>query len=122
MKATLLFGCAFLLAATGCKREPATTQTSGAFPGQTAGSPAPPVSEWAKVKIGPMGDVFVNKKKLTMDEFSAECARLKKAGGAIVLFVDSSNHTANPAQAEVMRKVVDSGIPMKAALSETELD
>jgi biopolymer transport protein ExbD len=122
MKATLLFGCALLFAAVGCKRELATTQTSGAFPGQTAGIPAPAVSEWAKVKVGATGDVFVNKKKFTMDEFSAECARLKKVGGAIVLFVDSSNHTLNPSQTEVMRKVVNAGIPMKAAQSEAELD
>ncbi len=131
MKITPLLGlgCTVLLAVAGCNRENQSSpsqspanQNSGVFPGQSAGSPAPPVSEWAKVRIDGTGAVFVNKKQMASKEFSTECARLKKGGGAVVLFVDAPNHVASPAQAEVMRKIADAGVPMKVALKESDLD
>jgi len=122
-------GCPLLLAIGGCNREGQSPQTQGptkqdigAFPGQSAGLPAPPVSEWAKVKIDATGAVFVNKKQMASEEFSLDCARLKKSGGAIVLFVDSPNHAASPAQAEMIRKIADAGVPMKLAVDERELE
>ncbi len=131
MKITLLLGlgCTVLLAVAGCNREGQSTpsqgptnQNAGAFPGQSASLPASPVSEWAKVKIDATGAVFVNKQQMASEELSSECARLKKSGGAIVLFVDSPNHVASPAQAEAIRKITDAGVPMKMALKESELE
>jgi biopolymer transport protein ExbD len=128
MKITLIFGCALLLTVTGCKRETQTAQQS-TFPGVVsnglpgvASAEQPPVTEWSKVKIGSAGDIFVNKKQMSLAEFSTECARLKKVGGAIVLFIDTPNHVASPAQAEAMRKIVDAGVAMKAALKESDLE
>jgi biopolymer transport protein ExbD len=92
------------------------------FPGQTAGAPAPTVSEWAKVRIDATGAVFVNKKRMTADEFRTECARLKKVRGAVVLFVEAAYQVANSAQADKIRLIADTGVPMKMALKESELD
>jgi biopolymer transport protein ExbD len=129
MKISLLIGCAVLLVVAGCKQETQSTssetptnQSSGVFPGQSAGSPAPSVSEWAKVKIDATGAVFVNKKQMTADEFRTECARFKKVSAAVVLFVDATNHVVNSAQAGMIRQIVDAGVPMKAALKESELE
>ena len=97
-------------------------QSSGVFPGQTAGSPAPTVSEWAKVKIDVTGAVFVNKKRMTADEFRAECARLKKVSGAVMLFVESADQVANLAQADKIHLILDAEVPMKMALNESDLD
>ena len=129
MKNSLLIGCAVLLAVAGCKQEARSTrletptnQSSGVFPGQTAGAPAPTVSEWAKVRIDATGAVFVNKKRMTADEFRTECARLKKVRGAVVLFVEAAYQVANSAQADKIRLIADTGVPMKMALKESELD
>jgi hypothetical protein len=129
MKIPLLIGCAVLLAVAGCKPETqatssdaATNQTGGVFPGQSASLPASSVSEWAKVKIDPTGAVFVNKKQMTADEFRTECARLKKAGGAVLLFVGAANHVASAPQADMIRQIADAGVPMKVALKESDLD
>lgn len=129
MKITLPIGCVLVLAVAGCKPqeqsssfEAPTNQSSGIFPGQSAGSPAPTVSEWAKIKIDRTGAVFVNKKQMTADEFKTECARLKKVSGAAVLFVDAANHVASSAQANLIRHITDAGVPMKLALKESELE
>jgi hypothetical protein len=129
MKISLLIGCAVLLAVAGCKQETRSTrletptnQSSGVFPGQTAGLPAPTVSEWAKVKIDATGAVYVNKKQMTADEFRTECVRLKKGRGAVVLFVEAVHQGANSAQADKIRLIVDAGVPMKMALKESELE
>jgi len=129
MKITLPIGCVLVLAVAGCKPqeqsssfEAPANQSSGIFPGQSAGSPAPTVSEWAKIKIDRTGAVFVNKKQMTADEFKTECARLKKVSGAAVLFVDAANHVASSAQANLIRHITDAGVPMKLALKESELE
>ena len=118
-----------LLAVAGCKQETRSTrletptnQSSGVFPGQTAGLPAPTASEWAKVKIDATGAVFVNKKRMTADEFRTECVRLKKGRGAVVLFVEAAHQVPNSAQADKIRLIVDAGVPMKMALKESELE
>lgn len=118
-----------LLAVAGCKQEARSTrleaptnQSSGVFPGQTAGLPAPTASEWAKVKIDAVGAVFVNKKRTTADEFRTECVRLKKAGGAVVLFLDGAHQVASSAQADKIRLIVEAGVPMKMVLKESELE
>jgi biopolymer transport protein ExbD len=104
----------------GCKKE------ESVFPGKMNTLPtekqSAAVSEWDKVKIGESGDIFVGKKKTSLVEFSKECARLKQSGGAILLFIDAPNHLANPAQAEVIRKIVDAGVAMKLTLKESDLE
>lgn len=118
-----------LLADAGCKQEARSTsleaptnQSSGVFPGQTAGLPAPTVSEWAKVKIDATGAVFVNKKRMTADEFRTECARLKKVRGAVVLFVESAHQVASSTQADKIRLIADAGVSMEIVLKESELE
>jgi len=126
MKATLII--ALLLVITACKREPQSTpprqiaavSTNGQI--EVVEATRPPVSEWSKVKIGRAGDIYVNKQQMSPAEFATECARLKKVGGAIVLFVDAPDHVASPAQAEVMRKIVKAGVAMKAAPKESDLE
>ncbi len=72
--------------------------------------------------MGRAGEVFVNKQPMSAADFATECARLKKVGGAIVLFMDAPDHVASPAQAQVLRKIVDAGVGMKAVLKESELE
>ena len=74
------------------------------------------------MKIGASGEISINKKQVSLTEFAAECQRLKKVGGAVVLYVDSQNHPLNPAQTEAFHKLVDAGVPMKAVQKESELD
>ena len=129
MKITIILGCAILVA--GCQRdaqvsqpaEPrivATVSSNGLI--EAVAATRPPVTEWSKVKIGRAGEVFVNKQPMSAADFATECARLKKVGGAIVLFMDAPDHVASPAQAQVLRKIVDAGVGMKAVLKESELE
>lgn len=80
------------------------------------------VSEWDKVKVSSSGEIFVNKKQLSLAEFAAECQRLKKAGGAAIIYTGDGNHVLSPAQGEAIHKLIDMGVPMKAATKESDLD
>lgn len=134
MKTTMILGCAILVA--GCNRDARIIKPGEAQPAEpriiatvssngmieAVAATRPPVTEWSKVKIGSAGEIFVNKQPMSAADFATECARLKKVGGAIVLFIDTPNHVASPAQAEVMRKIVDAGVAMKAASKESDLE
>jgi RNA polymerase sigma factor (sigma-70 family) len=92
------------------------SQNLGFFPGQV-------VSEWARVKINDSGEIFVNKKLVTLAEFATECERLKQVGGAAKIYVDVPNGRApNPAQTNALGKLVDAGVPMKAEPKESDLE
>ena len=73
------------------------------------------------MKIGRAGDIYVNKQQMSPAEFATECARLKKVGGAIVLFVDAPDHVASPSQAEVMGTIVKAGVAMATTTEEVDL-
>ena len=129
MKITIILGCAILVA--GCQRaaqvsQPAESRTVATVSSngliEAVAATRPPVTEWSKVKIGRAGEVFVNKQPMSAANFATECARLKKVGGAIVLFMDAPDHVASPAQAQVLRKIVDAGVGMKLALKESDLE
>jgi hypothetical protein len=129
MKTTILLGCAILVA--GCRRDaqvsqPATPRIVATVSSndliEAVAATRPPVTEWSKVKVGRAGEVFVNKQPMSEENFATECTRLKKVGGAIVLFMDAPNHVASPEQAQVLRKIVDAGVGMKLALKESELE
>ncbi len=64
----------------------------------------------------------MNKKQVTLAEFATECQRLKQAGGAAVVYTGDGEHVLSPAQIEVVHKLVDAGVPMKAAMKESDLD
>src|SRR5690349_5673244 len=67
-------------------------------------SPLPPatqritVSEWDKVKITSSGEIFVNKKQISLKEFAAECQRLKQVGGGAIIYTGEGEHIIKPAQ------------------------
>ncbi len=70
------------------------------------------VSEWAKVKVGVSADVTFNGKQISHAEFAAECERLKKVGGGILIFIDTAGHSEmTKAQADVVHKIA-AGVPM----------
>ena len=119
MKIAQTFGCALLFLFIGCSKHDAPPAQSQLLP---VASKQITISEWDKVKIGDSGEVFVNKKRVTLTEFTAECQRLKDVGGAAVLYIDSQNRPLNPAQTAAFRKLVDAGVPMKAVQNESELD
>jgi len=118
----------------GCSKKPAestqsplqTNGSSGVWPGTGVGTAASvskwdkwakvnklKVSEWATVKVGISGDVVCNKKQMSLAEFAAECERLKKVGGGVLIFVDTAGHsTTTKAQAEAVQKIVTAGVPM----------
>jgi hypothetical protein len=100
----------------GCKKEgtPPTGQP-------TVGQPIA-VAEWDKVKINDSGDIFVNKKQMSLADFSAECQRLKQAGGAALIYMGDMHHYLTPVQTEAFQKLVVAKVPMKMALKESELD
>jgi hypothetical protein len=128
MKITNLLIFIFPLLMLGCKKEaaqPASYPTS-AFPGATSVQLTTKqpiaVSEWDKIKISDSGDIFVNKKQMSLADFSAECRRLKQVGGAALIYTGEGPHVFPPAQAEAVQKLVVAGVPMKMALKESELD
>jgi hypothetical protein len=128
MKITHLIVFTLPLLMLGCKKEatPPASQPTSAFPGATnalATAKQPiAVSEWDKVKISDSGDIFVNKKQMSLADFSAECQRLKRVGGAALIYTGDSPHVLSPAQAEAVQKLTVAGVPMKMALKESELD
>jgi RNA polymerase sigma factor (sigma-70 family) len=80
------------------------------------------VSEWDKIKISDSGEIFVNKKQVSLTEFAAECQRLKQAGAAAVLFIDAPNRPLNPAQTEAFQKLANAGVGMKLVQKESGLE
>jgi hypothetical protein len=90
--------------------------------GLLTGAQAPSISEWVKVKISGSGEIFVNKKQVSLAEFAAECQRLKKAGGAAVVYTGDGDHALSPVQLEATRKLQEAEVPMKLARKESELD
>jgi hypothetical protein len=128
MKITHLIVFMLPLLMLGCKKEatPPASQPTSAFPGAATALPSAQqsiaVSEWDKVKISDSGDIFVNKKQMSLADFSAECQRLKQVGGAVLIYTGDSPHVLSPVQTEVVQKLAVAGVPMKMALKESELD
>src|SRR5580658_7969309 len=102
----------------GCKNEstPPASQPTSVFPGLTnalrAAKQPIAISEWDKVKISDSGDIFVNKKQMSLADFSAECQRLKQAGGAALIYTGDTPHVLSLAQTEAVQKLIDAGVPM----------
>jgi hypothetical protein len=114
MKTRITLAFALPILFLGCSKAPPT-------------QPPPPnqriaVTEWDKVKISDSGDIFVNKKQMSLADFSAECQRLKQAGGAALIYTGDTPHVLSLAQTEAVQKLTDAGVPMKLALTESELD
>jgi biopolymer transport protein ExbD len=125
-----IFGYIFLLSVVGCskhKTQPVQSQLLPPAMQRIA------VSEWDKVKIDRSGEIFVNKKQVSLTEFAAECQRLKKVGGAAVVYCPGDSHNPSTtgtdfvslltsAQGEVIHKLADAGVPIKVAQKESDLD
>jgi biopolymer transport protein ExbD len=105
------------LVVVGCRKAASTASQS-----LPPASQRVTVSEWDKVKISSSGEIFVNKRQMSLAEFAAECQRLKQAGGAALIYIGEGDHVLSPAQAEAFHKLADSGVPMKVAMKESELD
>jgi hypothetical protein len=132
---SILSAAAILLAGCGKKSDssdvtPTENHASAVSPLSPSVQPQSPqtafkpikISEWDKVKISDSGDIFVNKKQMSLAEFSAECQRLKQAGGAALIYTGDMPHLLSPAQTEAIQKLTVAGVPMKIALKESELD
>jgi biopolymer transport protein ExbD len=116
MKIRHIFPFAISILVMGCT-QPAQSQSS-----------LPPamqhftVSELDKVVVGGSGEIFVNKKQVSLAEFVAECQRLKKAGGGAVVCVVHGNQDTAKIQIEVIIKLMDAGVPFIQDLKESDLD
>ena len=108
MRITHLLVCAIPLLMLGCKKETATQPNAA--------------SQWDKVMISDSGEIFVNKKQVSLTEFAAECQRLKQVGGGAVVYTGEGSHIPTPAQFEAVRKLTASGVPTKTALKRSEVD
>jgi hypothetical protein len=72
-----------------------------------------PVTNFStKVEIGDAAEIYMNQKQTSLEDCLSECARLQMAGAGINIHVATTNRMANPAQAEVMRKIAGSGVGM----------
>jgi hypothetical protein len=85
MKIKHILAYAFPLLIMGCKHETQSAQSQSLPPVTQRIA----VSEWDKVKISDSGEIFVNKKQVSLTEFATECQRLKLAGDAAMLYIDS---------------------------------
>ena len=129
MEIPFVFGCAVLLVVAGCKSatesvrsETPTNQSSGTFPGHSARSPALPFSGWAKVRIKATGAIFVNKKQVTTEQFMAECDRLKKVGGGILVFLDGFDREDGPPRVDALGYPAAIELPVTFVFKESELE
>jgi hypothetical protein len=114
-----IFGYMFLLSVVGCSKHQAQPAQSQLLPPSMQRIA---ISEWDKIKISDSGEIFVNKKQVSLTEFATECQRLKLAGGAALIYIDSPNRPLNPSQTEAFHKLADAGVPMKVAQKESDLD
>jgi hypothetical protein len=126
MAATILIAGCSKKSPSSSATPPPASQPAPIFSGltntiRTAKQPIA-VSEWDKVKISDSGDIFVNKKQMSLADFSAECQRLKQAGGAVLIYTGDMPHLLSPAQTAAVQKLTDAGVQMKMALKESELD
>jgi hypothetical protein len=115
MKTKHIFPFALLFLVMGCKHTTQTAQSS------------PPVlqpivaSTWDKVRISTSGEIFVNKKLVGMADFVVECQRLKKAGGAAMIYTEHGDQDTTKVQIEVIIRLLDEEVPFKQALKESDL-
>ncbi|HYE32000.1 MAG TPA: hypothetical protein VEH27_11260 [Methylomirabilota bacterium] len=77
---------------------------------------------WKKLKIGENGSINLDAKPLALDEFTAECERMKTSNGAVVLFLETATGALTPAQIEVVQKLTQAQIPIQAVKTERELE
>jgi biopolymer transport protein ExbD len=124
MKITHILVCALPFLMLGCKKKatPSASQPTPVVEMLPATKLSAPSSGWDKVKISDSGDIFVNKKQMSLADFSAECQRLKQAGGGAVLFIDAQHSQLNRAQIEAHQKLVDAGVGMKIVQKESDLE
>jgi len=116
IKRALPFALPFLVMGCTHPTQPQRTQSP------SSASQHVTVSGWDKVKISSSGEIFVNKKQVTLTEFATECQRLKQVGGAAVVYTGEGEHILSPAQVQAVHKLVGAGVPMKVAMKESDID
>ena len=120
----LLLACALPLLMLGCKKKAKPTASQPArvietLPPTRLPGPSP---GWDKVKINDAGEIFVNKKLMSLADFSAECQRLKQAGSGAVIFFDTQYSELGRAAEEAQQKMLDAGFTMKIVQKESDLE
>ena len=120
----LMLACALPTLMPGCKKKaaPSASQPTRVVPMLSPTKLPTPSSDWDKIKISDSGEIFVNKKQMSMADFSAECQRLKQAGGGAVIFFDTQHSELSRAAVEGQQKLIDAGVTMKIAQKESDLE
>jgi hypothetical protein len=103
----------------GCKHE---TQSAQSLPAVTQHAPQVWIAGWDKIKISESGEIFVNQKQIGSAEFAAECQRIKQTSRGVIIYTGEGEHVIKPAQLDAVHQLIGAGVPMKAALRESEID
>ncbi len=101
----VLLACACALLLAGCA------------PGGRQG-PGPKFDEYVSIKVTKGGEVFYNKKQVTVDELGGELKKLDGSKTAVCYYREAGDGEPHPVYKDVIRKVIDARLAIK--LSEKE--
>ena len=131
MKPLCKIGLVLLLVASGCSdrspensvSQPGTRVDGARLDSAPILASAATPSEWAKLKVDAQGQIYLDGEPITGEELSLECDRLKDAGGAIRIFVETASDAMplDSEQGRIVAMIAEKGIPMQLVLNEAEL-
>ncbi|MCA1634547.1 MAG: hypothetical protein LC802_12855 [Acidobacteria bacterium] len=105
----LVVTCAALL--TGCAQK-----VYEAAP--TPGEAAPKFGKVVSIKVTKAGEVFYNKKAVSVDELAGELNRLPKDDTAVCYDREEGDRDAPPVALEVIRKITDARLAVRLSREE----
>ena len=103
MKRVLILGACVLLLA-GCARK-----------GQ---GPEPKFEKYVSIKVTKGGEVFYNKKSVSVDELGGELNRLDRSSTAVCYYREAGDTEPHPVYREVIQKVIDARLAVKLSTEE----
>lgn len=104
----LMLACAALLA--GCARE-----ASEAGP---PGEAAPKLSKFVSIKVTKGGEVFYNKKAVTLEELAKELNQVPKDDTAVCYYREEGDKEPHPIAIEVIKKIIDARLAVRLSKEE----
>jgi biopolymer transport protein ExbD len=67
----------------------------------------------AKVKVDERGDIYLNKKRVSLEALDKEFTRIKKVNGFVWYYRSAQGKAADASGLDVMKKIMDYQLPVK---------